>query len=41
MGLGNVTENFIPSNSLDWIHAKEETTREAVIKNICFNNIVE
>ena len=41
MGLGNVTENFIPSNSLEWMHAKKETAREAVMKNICFNNIVE
>ena len=40
-GLGNVTENFIPSNSLDWMHAKKETDRKAVIKNICINNIVE
>ena len=41
MGHGNVTENFIPSNSLDWMHAKKETAREAVIRNICFDNIVE
>ena len=41
MGLGNVTENFIPPNSLDWTYAKEGTAREAVIKNICLNSLVE
>ena len=40
MGLGNVTENFVPSNSLDWISAKEGTAREAVIRNACDSGLV-
>jgi len=41
MGLGNVTESFVPANSLDWVYAKSGTAREAVIKNICADSVVE
>ena len=41
MGLGNVADSFVPSNSLDWSHAKSGTAREAVIKNICINVVVD
>ena len=41
MGLGNVADSFVPSNSLDWSYAKSGTAREAVIKNICTNGLLD
>ena len=41
MGLGNVADSFVPSNSLDWSYAKSGTAREAVIKNICTNGVID
>ena len=41
MGLGNVADSFVPSSSLDWNYAKSGTAREAVIKNICTNGLIE
>ena len=41
MGLGNVTENFVPSNSLDWVPPKEGTAREAVITNACDSGLMK
>ena len=41
MGMGNVVDSFVPANAIDWTHATVGTAREAVVKNICENSIVE
>ena len=41
MGLANVADRFVPSNFLDWNYAKSGTAREAVIKNICTNGLID
>ena len=41
MGMGNVVDSFVPANAIDWTHAMVGTAREAVVKNICENSIVE
>ena len=36
MGLGNVADSFVPSNSLDWSHVKSGTARETIYKKYLY-----
>ena len=41
IGLTNVADSFVLSNFLDLNYAKSGTAREAVIKNMCTNGLID